>query len=43
MVCDLAGTLAQGASCYDIGTLRMTGYWSVALILVIALGRRIVR
>jgi hypothetical protein len=35
--------MQESASCYDIGTLRAAGYWSVALVLVVALGRRIVR
>lgn len=44
MVCGVAGALVQeSARCYDLGALRVTGYWSLGLILIVALGRRVVR
>jgi hypothetical protein len=44
MACGVADTLVEGsASCYDVGTLRVTGYWSLGLLLIVALGKRIVR
>jgi hypothetical protein len=44
LACNLADSVMLArASCYDIGTLRVTGYWSLGLILIVALGKRIVR